>query len=62
VHPSHVLKAMGFSNHRARSSLRFSFGRFNTDEEVDVASVAVPEIIERLRRLAPAKGPVIMAA
>jgi cysteine desulfurase len=62
VHPSHVLKAMGFSNHRARSSLRFSFGRFNTDEEVDVASVAVPEIIEKLRRLAPAKGPVIMAA
>jgi cysteine desulfurase len=62
VHPSHVLKAMGFSNHRARSSLRFSFGRFNTDEEVDAASAAVPEVIEKLRRLAPAKGPVVMAA
>jgi cysteine desulfurase len=62
VHPSHVLKAMGFSNHRARSSLRFSFGRFNTDAEVDVASVIVPEVIEKLRRLAPTKGPVIMAA
>jgi cysteine desulfurase len=62
VHASHVLKAMGFSNHRARSSLRFSFGRFNTDQEVDIASVVVPEVIEKLRRLAPAKGPVIMAA
>jgi cysteine desulfurase len=62
VHPSHVLKAMGFSNHRARSSLRFSFGRFNTEEEVDVASAALPEVIDKLRRLAPAQGPVIMAA
>ena len=62
VHPSHVLKAMGFSNHRARSSLRFSFGRFNTEEEVDVASAAVPEVIDKLRRLAPAQGRVIMAA
>jgi cysteine desulfurase len=62
VHPSHVLKAMGFSTHRARSSLRFSFGRFNTEEEVDIASAVVPEVIDKLRRLAPAQGPVIMAA
>jgi cysteine desulfurase len=62
VHPSHVLKAMGFSNHRARSSLRFSFGRFNTHEQVAFACAAVPEVIERLRRLSPAKGPVVMAA
>ena len=62
VHPSHVLKAMGFSNYRARSSLRFSFGRFNTEEEVDIASAAVPEVIDKLRQLAPAQGPVIMAA
>jgi cysteine desulfurase len=62
VHPSHVLKAMGFSNHRARSSLRFSFGRFNTDEQVAFACAAVPEVIEKLRRLSPARGPVVMAA
>jgi cysteine desulfurase len=62
VHPSHVLKAMGFSNHRARSSLRFSFGRFNTDEEVAFAAAAVPVVIEKLRRLSPPRGPVVMAA
>ena len=62
VHPSHVLKAMGFSNHRARSSLRFSFGRFNTGEEVEIASAVVLEVIDKLRRLAPAQGPVVMAA
>lgn len=62
VHPSHVLKAMGFSNHRARSSLRFSFGRFNTDEEVDFAAAVVPEVIAKLRRSSQVGGPVIMAA
>jgi cysteine desulfurase len=62
VHPSHVLKAMGFSNHRARSSLRFTFGRFNTKGDADFAATSVPEIIEKLRRLSPAKGPVVMAA
>jgi cysteine desulfurase len=62
VHPSHVLKAMGFSNHRARSSLRFSFGRFNTDEQVAFAAATVPAIIEKLRGLSPARGPVVMAA
>jgi cysteine desulfurase len=62
VHPSHVLKAMGFSNHRARSSLRFSFGRFNTGEQVDFAAAVVPEVIAKLRRSSQVGGPVIMAA
>ena len=61
VHPSHVLRAMGFSTARARGSLRFSFGRFNTDEHVSTASQLLPQVIEKLRRLSPA-GPVIMAA
>ncbi len=61
VHPSHVLKAMGFSNERARSSLRFSLGRFTTAEEIDKAVKIVPEVIAKLRTLSPA-GPVVMAA
>ncbi len=49
VHPSHVLKAMGFSNARARSSIRFSFSRFNTEAEVDIAIEAVKRVITKLR-------------
>lgn len=59
VHPSHVLKAMGFSNDRARASLRFSFGRFNSDEEIDRACEIVPAAIARLRELAPAGRTVV---
>ncbi len=50
VHASHVLKAMGFSEERARASLRFSFSRFNTAEEVQKAIEVIPQVIEKLRR------------
>lgn len=56
VHPSHVLKAMGCSNERARASLRFSFGRFNTEADVDAALEIVPAVVEKLRSLSPASG------
>jgi len=62
VHPSHVLKAMGFSNDRARGSLRFSFGRFNTPAQIETACEVVPRVIEKLRRLSPSGSPVVMAA
>ena len=54
VHASHVLKAMGFSDERARSSLRFSFGRFNTTAEVEKALEVLPGLIAKLRRVAAA--------
>ncbi len=54
LHPSHVLKAMGFSDDRARSSLRFSFSRFNTKAEVAKTLEVLPKIVEKLRRLAVA--------
>ncbi len=60
VHPSHVLKAMGFSNERARASLRFSFGRFNTEQEIDAALRIVPAVVEKLRSLSPAGSPVLV--
>jgi len=49
VHPSHVLKAMGFSTDRARSSLRFSFGRYNTAEEVRRGLEILRGVIGKLR-------------
>jgi cysteine desulfurase len=49
VHPSHVLKAMGFSTERARSSLRFSFGRYNTAEEAHRGLEVLRKVIGKLR-------------
>ncbi|HZJ13823.1 MAG TPA: cysteine desulfurase NifS [Chthoniobacteraceae bacterium] len=54
VHASHVLKAMGFSDERARASLRFSFSRFNTRAEVARSLEILPGTISRLRRVAAA--------
>jgi cysteine desulfurase len=52
---SHVLRAMNPSADGARRSLRFSFGRFNTDAELDRAIEIVPKVIEKLsQRAAPA--------
>jgi cysteine desulfurase len=54
VHPSHVLKAMGFSTERARSSLRFSFSRYNTAEEAERALEILQRVIGKLRRMSMA--------
>ncbi len=43
IEPSHVLQAMGLSDALAHSSLRFSFGRYTTDEEIDTAISIVNE-------------------
>lgn len=55
LHPSHVLTAMGFTAERARGSLRFSFGRFNTRAEVDRGLEIVIAAAAKLRTLAPAR-------
>lgn len=54
VHASHVLKAMGLDTDHARSSLRFSFSRFNTRAEVAKALEILPKVITKLRRVAVA--------
>jgi cysteine desulfurase len=53
VEPSHVLLAIGLSRERARSSLRFSLGHSNTDEQVDALIEAVAESAAQLRKLSP---------
>jgi cysteine desulfurase len=51
---SHVLRAMKLDADRARGSMRFSFGRFNTEAEVDKAIEILPAVIAKLRSLSPA--------
>jgi cysteine desulfurase len=54
IEPSHVLMAMGLRMDRARASIRFSLGKQNTAEDVDLALALVPEVVARLRELSPA--------
>lgn len=48
---SHVMRAMYGSDERGRGSLRFSFGRFNSEADVDKALEIIPQIMAKLRRL-----------
>jgi len=54
---SHVLKALGLSNEMAEASLRIGLGRFNTDEELDLATNSLIEAVVKVR-----KGRKIIAA
>jgi cysteine desulfurase len=53
IEPSHVLMAMGSDPMVAHSSVRFSLGRGNTEEDVDRVIEVLPGIIERLRAMSP---------
>jgi cysteine desulfurase len=53
IEPSHVLTAMGLSADRARASLRFSLGKQNTGDDVDLLLSLLPDTVARLRELSP---------
>jgi cysteine desulfurase len=53
VEPSHVLSAIGKTAEQARSSIRFSLGRFNTPEDIDHTLEVLPAVVEHLRSLSP---------
>lgn len=53
LEPSHVLRACDVGDELAHSSIRFSFGRLSTDEDVDFAAGQVIEAVQRLRELSP---------
>ena len=50
--PSHVLVAMGLSSEEARGSLRFSFSKYNTEEEIQYAAQIIASCVFTLRRYA----------
>ena len=53
LEPSYVLRAIGRNDELAHSSIRFTFGRFTTEAEVDEAVALTKEKVEKLRELSP---------
>ncbi|MBU7009258.1 MAG: cysteine desulfurase [Theionarchaea archaeon] len=50
---SHVIMGIGGDHERAHGSVRFTFGRFNTPDEVDRVVDAVSDVVESLRKISP---------
>lgn len=53
LEPSYVLRALGLDEELAHTSIRFGFGRFTTEEEVDHAIICMKKAVDRLRELSP---------
>ncbi len=53
LEPSYVLRAIGRSDELAHSSIRFSFGRFTTEEDVDYTINLIHQKLDKLRELSP---------
>ena len=53
LEPSYVLKAMGRGDELAHSSIRFGFGRFSTEEEMEYVAEKTTDIVIRLREMSP---------
>jgi cysteine desulfurase len=53
LEPSYVLRALGLNDEMAHSSIRFSIGRFTTDEDIDHAIKVINQSIDKLRAMSP---------
>ena len=53
LEPSYVLRALGLNDELAHSSLRFSIGRYTTEEDIDYVVAHLREAVEKLRELSP---------
>jgi cysteine desulfurase len=50
---SHVILGIGGNHERAHGSVRFTFGRYNTERDVDAVVEAVTEVVTELRKISP---------
>jgi len=53
LEPSHVLLALGLPDELAHGSIRFSFGKHNTEEEIDYCVDQIKQAVDRLRKMSP---------
>ena len=53
LEPSPVIRALGREDELARGAIRFSFGRYNTAEDIDQVLSVLPDAVQNLRRLSP---------
>ncbi len=53
LEPSYVLRALGLNDEMAHSSIRFSIGRFTTEQDIDDAVEQIREAVSKLRELSP---------
>ena len=53
LEPSHVLKAIGLNNEMAHGSIRFSLGRFNTEEEIRMAIEEINRVVSEVKEKSP---------
>jgi len=53
LEPSYVLRSLGVSEDMAHTSIRFGFGRFTTEEEIDYAITLIKNSIDKLRDMSP---------
>jgi cysteine desulfurase len=61
LEPSPVIRALGVSDEIARGSIRFSFGKENTEAEVDYTIDVLVQAVERLRALSPLNRPLVVS-
>ena len=53
LEPSPVIRALGRNDELARGAIRFSFGKDNTEQDVDYVLEVLPRVVERLRQISP---------